>query len=485
MTADFDLNLTVQGTPEELLSIINLMKRYSDGEKGIYFSFSSIESGDRNEDIDYIDPDELQELISDCDGSITITASGPYGSYGMLSDIEFFEDMSAAAPGASFNGVISGGTSYTDESMTAELKDGILNLISSCVSNDAIPDAFYEYFTGILPYEKFVEIFKVNTEQFEEEDYQDFITCELSSDEAFSEMEYDEFIELLGIDCDIKEDEFNEIINQFDIMDFDSFYDSISDLDEFGDVTKLRYDPVAKQYLDGNQPLMKSNVVYNANDDIRQYLMDNGLPHDDEYINALSIDDVYSIMAGTYGKDDISAKEEKTVSAPDEPAAEEEAVTVTNEPAAEEETVPITDEPAAKDEAVPVTDESAAEEEAVPVTDEPAAEEETVPVTDEPAAEEEAVPVTDEPAAEEEAVPVTDEPAAKGEAVSAPDESVESEAEGTEVSAPAPLTKKKFGWLVWLIVLLLVGGATAAYLCCDVVSSAVNSFIEYIMQLIQ
>lgn len=42
--------------------------------------------------------------------------------------------------------------------------------------------------------------------------------------------------------------------------------------------------------------------IYSANDEIIAYLKENNLPYDDETIANLSVDDVYAIMEGTYGK---------------------------------------------------------------------------------------------------------------------------------------------------------------------------------------
>jgi len=350
MTADFDLNMTVHGTPEELFSLIDLMKRYSDGEKGIYFSMLRLTVESNSDCFKSTDDDKLRDLIAAGTTSIVITASGPYGHYGTLSDIEFFEDMSSAAPGASFEGVIAGGTSYTEEHMIGELKDGILDLTTFIMSNDEIPDAYLKYFTDTLPYERFVELFKVNTEDFDSDDYEEFVTCELASaDDALNMLDYESFLEMLGTDCDLDEDEYEEIVNQFTILDYDTFCDTVNDTDDFGDTITLRYDPVAKKYLDGKTPPMKTNTAYDATDQIRQYLRENGLPCSDEDINAISVEDAYSIMFGTYGKEDSAQEAADTSSSETDISVinEEQPATETDAPVIEDETtVDTTDAPA-------------------------------------------------------------------------------------------------------------------------------------------
>ena len=54
--------------------------------------------------------------------------------------------------------------------------------------------------------------------------------------------------------------------------------------------------------IDLKKKRMRANEVVNANEMIIEYLKANNLPHDEAAIDRLSVDDVYAIMAGTYGK---------------------------------------------------------------------------------------------------------------------------------------------------------------------------------------
>jgi len=63
-------------------------------------------------------------------------------------------------------------------------------------------------------------------------------------------------------------------------------------------------DPDYGAIIDLKKPRIKSNEAFDANDMIIEYLKANNLPHDEAAIAKLSMEDVYAIMAGTFGKDE-------------------------------------------------------------------------------------------------------------------------------------------------------------------------------------
>ena len=71
---------------------------------------------------------------------------------------------------------------------------------------------------------------------------------------------------------------------------YDSAFEAWSDNPEYGEEINLK----------GNR--IKTGEVFSANEMIIEYLKANNLPHDEATIQKLSVDDVYAIMAGTYGK---------------------------------------------------------------------------------------------------------------------------------------------------------------------------------------
>lgn len=304
-TADFEFKMTAEGTDEELLTILSVMCRYVKGEKGAYFTWPEAERGgvriELQEEID----EEAEELINDNEGELEISAIGPFGHYGVLNDVDIFRDMAEAAPNAYFEAEIDGNTTYTMQNLKCELKDKLLRIETFFENNDEETDAYSNYFQKKLPYRKFLKLFKLDEDDFDELMYDDFIVNNFDGDEnVFADMEYDEFVDYIGDECEIDEDEYEEAMEKVRELDIKSYYDFTLDCeDELGSEEEFVYDPIAKEYVDRDTPVLKSNTVYSLNDTIREQLEKKGLPSDDEAIANLSVDEVYSLMAGVLGYD--------------------------------------------------------------------------------------------------------------------------------------------------------------------------------------
>lgn len=308
-TADLDFNLEIKGTPDEITAMLRIMSEYfSLGKNGVYFSFSTaIING---ESFRFYSASEENEKIFEAAksaDSVKITANGPFGSYGELNDVDIFRDMAEAAPNAEFFGTISGFAGYADQSIRVRLADGNLKINTYYLSDDVRGEAEFNYFSTYLPYEKFIDIFGLDADEFDTEMYEEFmgneVSCMESPAEFFEETEYEEFLELLDADCSISEDEYNEIVEQFSEEDYEDF-ETFLKINDFAICEEYNYDPVKKEYLGRKNRPLKSNTVYSANEEIREYLQSKGLPSDDDAIDALSVEDVYAILAGTYGKDE-------------------------------------------------------------------------------------------------------------------------------------------------------------------------------------
>ncbi len=301
-TADFEFEMTVDGKTEDTLSVLRVLKVYSEGEKGIYFSSIELTKDDETVDFDDMDWDEINDFITTDNTSLNIHALGPYGRYGELNDIDIFRDMAEAAPEAYFNVEITGSTTYTVQSLNCELKDKILHIKTYFESNEAGPEAYVEYVLKLLPYNKFIELFNIDTDQFDDDSYSEFISdVGVYQDDCFTHMEYDEFMENLKAHsgCSmLQDDEYEEIMEDLRKLNILGYYEFIEDYDA-GTSKELEYDPIAKAYI-GNAPILKSNQVYNVTDVMREYLRKKGLPYDDESIAKLSLEDAYAILDGTY-----------------------------------------------------------------------------------------------------------------------------------------------------------------------------------------
>lgn len=308
-TADLDFNLRIKGTPEEITALLGIMREYTDGKDGVYFSMTSV-------DIDgtvfrfpltAADDEEFLNAVRSCSKPVDIHSCGPFGKYGMLNDVDIFRDMAEAAPNAEFTGSIDGFAGYADQSLSARLENGKLRISTFYLSDDVRGEAAYDYATTCLPYDKFIELFRLDADEFTDEKYEELmgneISCSDSPAEFFEETEYEEFLELLEADCPIDEDEYSEIVEQLAELDCIPFEEFLEEND-YADCENFVYDPIEKKYLEASGSVMKSNTAYSANEEIRAYLDSIGRPSDDDTIAALSVEDVYAIMAGVYGKDE-------------------------------------------------------------------------------------------------------------------------------------------------------------------------------------
>lgn len=326
-TAEFSMTITMKGNAEEMRAMLSEIKRYSGRETPAYFCMKSIDIGGEKVNPEQIDDAGLESVQNE----LVISADGPYGQYFELNDVDIFRDMAKAAPNANFEAHIEGCTSYTEQTLDCELKDGKLHISTFFLSNEEGPEAYIEYYLDKLPFEDFAEMFKVDTTDFDEDSYREFIDCcVVYSDEGLNDLDYEEFCSEMEDCVGVDEEEYEAALakySQLGIMSFEEFEEN----SEYGDRFEYEYDPAVGEYTGSaksipvEKPAFADDTI-DINEYIRGYLKDNGFPCDDAAIAALSVEDAYAILAGTYGK-------ESAESAQDEPAAE--SAPAENEPVAE------------------------------------------------------------------------------------------------------------------------------------------------------
>ncbi|MBS7181896.1 MAG: hypothetical protein ACLSHN_10180 [Eubacterium sp.] len=101
--------------------------------------------------------------------------------------------------------------------------------------------------------------------------------------------DYEEFCEKIGdyVREYVSEDSFNKNRRNFCTYTDRAVY--IGDTPDYGEPYDI-------------EEHKKTGEVYSFNDTIIEYLKENNLPYDDKTIGELSVDDVYDILGGTYGK---------------------------------------------------------------------------------------------------------------------------------------------------------------------------------------
>ncbi len=128
MYADFNTEVTVKGTADELAAIGAVLWEAKDNE--IEITLNSINIGSWYKSIFAIEKEEFLSIVSSADGEFTVEAEGPYGRFGDLAEVELFTDMANAAPDAYFSGEIHGVSDGSGEYMDAyaTLEDRKLSL---------------------------------------------------------------------------------------------------------------------------------------------------------------------------------------------------------------------------------------------------------------------------------------------------------------------------------------------------------------------
>lgn len=303
MTADFQLELSMEGNASEIKSMLEVVGQYGDNsKKAASFSFLCV-NGNKF-DFAGLTDDVAEELSS---STVKVTANGPYGRYSYLNDVDIFREMSVAAPNAHFTAEISGFQQYSTQNLKCELKDGKLNITTFFESNEESGEAWCADFMKKLPLKKFKKLFKVSGEDFNKGAY-GYVVEEFESlcFDSFEEMEYDDFVSTIEDndgETEIDEERFSEIISdEFTALgilcpeEFEDEYDG-------GETEEYIYDPISKSYENNSKPMMEGGIT-DATELIAAGLKAQGLPSDPESIAKLSVDEAYAALGATMGTAD-------------------------------------------------------------------------------------------------------------------------------------------------------------------------------------
>ena len=157
MSADFNTFIEIHGIKEEILAMLNVLKKY---ETDMFQQYKEkhnceyIESVQINNNrdmflyknlkiLDSLSDEELSKFIDSCENGVFVSASGPWGVFGFLDEITLFDDMAIAAPNAYIHGSISGFNTGGDQDAEFELIDGLLHS-RYAFQNDEDWDEYYE-----------------------------------------------------------------------------------------------------------------------------------------------------------------------------------------------------------------------------------------------------------------------------------------------------------------------------------------------------
>lgn len=136
--ADFNTGAKISGTKEEVFAILNVLhsyvtekrKQYREKRNCPYLMSVCIEGenefGTHKPLCDFSD-EELMTFIEEKKCTVCVNASGPYGVFNGLEDINLFHEMAEVAPNAIIVGGMGGFDPGADQAASFELKDGLLH----------------------------------------------------------------------------------------------------------------------------------------------------------------------------------------------------------------------------------------------------------------------------------------------------------------------------------------------------------------------
>ena len=258
MAADFNTEILMKGTKEELLAMAMVLKKYATEMHEQYIKehncayLESVYINGRNS-VSEITDDQLNEIIENSNGTINVEAMGPYGVFGLLEDVRLFADMAEASPNAYFEGLMSGFNPGGDQAQKGVLQNKKLHVYTKYPDDDFCDEgddeeAYEEYIKAIkklLPYSKFVKLFKIDKDEFEKEEYEDFIYDQMIENE-FPEIDYEDFLDAVYGCSKIDEDSFYDITEELSESGVVCYEDFEADGDEWDE--EDIYDPITKEW---------------------------------------------------------------------------------------------------------------------------------------------------------------------------------------------------------------------------------------------
>lgn len=250
----FNTKIWIKGTLDDKVNLLMVLQKYVIGNTEVKFPDFKLKISAEQAKLSELDETGLRDFVSN-DGELKVsTVWGPYGRYVKLNDIDIFRKMSEAAPDAFFEAEITGCTDYTEQSLKAVLKNRKLKITSTYEENDEVSEAYLEYVAEKLPYRDFLKIFKLSSDDLDEDLYKDVmndIATETWDEELLFDMEYDDFIgtlEAFDVETDLEEEDYDAAINKIRELYIESGR-SFAEEYHGGSKTILVYDPIIKSYV--------------------------------------------------------------------------------------------------------------------------------------------------------------------------------------------------------------------------------------------
>jgi len=255
MSAEVNTEISITGTPDEITAMLGVLRmyetekyeQYQSTRRCAYISGVRITGSESKQYLKDMTDEEIRRAASEYK-NLLVEASGPYGYYSTLEEVGLFEDMAEAAPMAGFSGSSEGYITGASVALNGELRKGLLHISHYYEAEEEWEEGYIEEIEKRVPYSRFIKLFQINMDEFDEDDYKDFI-ANIINEKYFPEMKYKRFKKYCR-ESKVDNERYEaaiEILKTKGVVDFDT-YRSLTE-DERWDPERI-YDPVAKKYIE-------------------------------------------------------------------------------------------------------------------------------------------------------------------------------------------------------------------------------------------
>ena len=252
MEATLETKMTISGSSEEIMKTIEaiMMYQYESLKADYYFGEGAITINNSRMELqkDLIS-DYLKSTGEQIQDTIIIEMDGPYGEFDNLSEISFFEELSDEFPSITFSGSFVAEETYSYESVECNLVNNELHISKYYENYEDLDENYQEVVKNKLPYDGFIKLLGIDTDDFGEDEYDEFID-EADEREHFLFDDYDEFSDFFP-SLEITESQYDEMCNVIAKLGID--YNVCRENGECGDLIKYIYDPIEHKYYEEGQ----------------------------------------------------------------------------------------------------------------------------------------------------------------------------------------------------------------------------------------
>ena len=153
--ADFNTAVSIQGTREEVLAILKIIRAYATEKREQYrakrncpylthVNISGKDETSVHKSMLNMSDEELLIFIEESNCSVFVEAGGPYGVYMGLQQLSLFHEMAEAAPNAQFQGGMGGFDAGGDSMASFELNEQKLLCKYACHETEFYEDEDFE-----------------------------------------------------------------------------------------------------------------------------------------------------------------------------------------------------------------------------------------------------------------------------------------------------------------------------------------------------